>query len=96
MFSPLDHHLISLGWHLTPHARQRIHARGVRASDLIAALTRPEITYPTGPGGSRTVLTHGRLAIVAHAKTRNVLTVLLRTEELWDDEDCRAVFAASA
>lgn len=97
MFSPLDHHLTTLGWHLTPHARQRIHDRGVRVPDLVAALTHPEISYPTGPdGGGRSVLTHGRLAVVAQQEGRYVLTVLLRTEEVWDDADCRTAFAVPA
>jgi len=90
MFSPMDHHLRTLGWHLSPHAAERIHSRGIRPSQLVAALTSPDLTYPDR--GDQ-IQTFGRLAVVVNPRSRTILTVLVTGASRWDEHEARAIFA---
>ena len=91
MFSPMDCHVIALGWHLSPHARDRIRTRGVRASRLVEALKAPDVCYPSGGDQVRT---SGRLAVVVDPSSRTVLTVLLTGDSAWDEANARTLLRA--
>ena len=90
MLSPMDHHLSTVGWHLSPHAKERIQSRGIRMSQLITALTKPDLTYPDRGDEIRTA---GRLAVVVNPSSHTVLTVLVTGELPWSEQQARDVFA---
>lgn len=93
MFSPLDFHASTHGWRLSAHAKQRAYDRGVRVDRILAAVDDPELSYPSG---DLTILTRGRLAVLADLPSHTVVTLLLTGTEAWNDKDARAVFAPTA
>ncbi len=86
-------------WHFSPHAREHIDSRGFDPHRVVATCEGgPQITvtaYNYGPGRVRFVA--GDLVVIAvPPQTRQVITVLLRSQEQWDDEDARRASGVSA
>jgi len=72
------------GWHLTHHARQRAHERGLTEADLRLVLDDPDVTYTqSGYGPDRQVRQRGDYAVVINTVTRNVITVVYRSRQRW-------------
>jgi hypothetical protein len=68
------------------------HAHLSGRDDVLLAVADPEVTYNAydyGPG--RFVNQRGHLAVVVAPSTRTVITVLLRSDDDWNDEDAQVV-----
>ena len=80
----------TVGWRITGHARQRARSRGFGLRDVLLTAAGPDLAYEQsnyGPG--RWVHQRGDIGAVVHRSTKTVITVLLRSEVQWDDEDAR-------
>ena len=71
---------------LTWHARKRMHSLGFTIRDVANAITEPRWTRPNGPGHpADCMVSVGQdLLVVWNPRTREVLTVLLRTDEPYE------------
>lgn len=92
---PLPHiscpHLLR-GWHFSPHARENIDARGFDPHEVVAACLSPEITATACDRGlGRMRYVRGNLVVIAAPATRQIITVLLRSYDEWDNRDARLV-----
>ena len=72
------------GWRLTRHAQARAAEHGFDDVELLAALERPEVSYPqTYHGEMRQVRQESRVAVVVDPVRRVVVTVLFRSPAEW-------------
>lgn len=69
------------GWRLTRHAQARAAEHGFDDAELLAALERPEVSYPQT--NHRQVRQESRVAVVVDPVTRVVVTVLFRSPGEW-------------
>jgi hypothetical protein len=79
-------------WHFSHHARTRVDSRGFAPHEVLLAVTHPEITvtaFNYGPGRVRYV--RGDLVVVACPEASEIVTVLLHSQDEWDDNDARTV-----
>jgi hypothetical protein len=87
----------TLGWRMSRHAKEAAASRGFALTDVLLTAVQPDLRYtsePHGPG--REVRICGDLAVVVHAPTLTVITVLWHHEQEWTDEQARARRASSA
>lgn len=77
-------------WWLTAHAARAMVKRGFSRAEVMAAATRPEVTYPGSNGypGSdhREIRQAGRVALVLDKERLEIITVLKREIERWEDQ----------
>src|SRR4051812_30069677 len=79
---------VTLGWHLTRHARQAAANRGFGLSETLLTAARPDIRYTSSPyGPGREIRIRGDLAVAVHAPSRTVITVLWHREQEWTDAE---------
>jgi len=80
-------HEVTLGWHLTHHARCAADRRGYSLVDVLLTVQDPEVTYTqTNYGAGRVMAQRGRLAVAIDLPSRTIVTVLHRVNERWSDE----------
>jgi hypothetical protein len=82
----------SVGWRFSVHARDVVRRRGFDKEGVLLACVDPQVTYTAynyGPG--RSVHQRGHLAVVVDRRALVVVTVLLRTQQSWSDDDARRV-----
>jgi len=82
----------TIGWRLTPHAREVAMARGFGIEQVLLACIDPVITYTAydyGPG--RHVHQRDLVSVVVNPEARIVITVLLRACDDWTDADARRI-----
>lgn len=93
MFNPIDHQLLTHGWRLSVHARERLHQRGVPVTLLVRALTESDVSYPHD---GNTALVAGPLRVIVDLASRTIISLGPNaTQESWgDDLAARAVFAS--
>ena len=71
----------------TKHVLEKIQARDVTWGEIVEVIEKPEVIY--GPDfRGRKVLQRGTLTVVL-GRDGAVVTVLLRSEEQWDDTDMK-------
>lgn len=86
----------SIGWRVTAHARDAATRRGFSLREVLLAVAAPDLTYPQeNYGEGRALYRRGRVAVVVHAPSRTVITVLLNSADEWSDADCRESAAAA-
>ena len=70
---------------VSDHARERAVELGFSLDDLLWCVARPEQSYPCAgvEGRGRRINQRGDLAVVVDEPSHRVVTVLLRTPELW-------------
>lgn len=77
-------------WRLTWHARQTAARRKVSLAEVLAVIDQPEVSYAQPQrGASIRICQRGSLAVVINVVERSVITVLLRSQSRWTDEDVR-------
>lgn len=74
--------------HPTPHLIEKMAARKVTWGDVVDVIESPEVTHGPNSQG-RYVHQKGQLAVVV-TQQGAVITVLLRQEGQWTDEDMKA------
>jgi hypothetical protein len=85
------------GWRFCAHARENVDARGFWPLDVVDACESPEMTataFNYGPDRWRYV--RGHLVVIVNRTNRTVITVLLRSEDEWNDGDARAANRAAS
>lgn len=83
---------------LSRHASYRAGELGFSLDDIYRCIDRPEQTYtcPVRYGPDRRMYQRGIVSVVLHETTRTVITVLLRTGDMWQhDADARRAFLAA-
>src|SRR5262245_1516543 len=81
----------TLGWRLTRHAPTAADNRGFALGDVLITAAEPDVRYTKyhyGPG--REVRISGDLAVVVHAPSRTILTVLWHSQHEWTDAEARS------
>lgn len=73
-------------YHPTPHLVEKLKVRDVTWGNILDCLEHPEVVYPDKLDRKR--YQKGDLCVVANRKGA-VITVLLRKEDQWTDEDAR-------
>lgn len=71
----------------TPHAIDAMKDRDVQWAEVVEVVNRPEVIYGPDPKG-RKIYQKGKLGVVV-SRQDDVVTVLLRQEGQWDNEDAR-------
>lgn len=85
----------TLGWRLAGHARARAHARGFDLRDVLLTAADPEVSYEqSNYGEGRWMHQRGDIGVAVHLPSKTVITVLLRSEAEWNDDDARGRHAA--
>jgi hypothetical protein len=69
------------GWILTEHAKLRMQEMGLNRVAVGLVANDPEVTYTQGDRGWARVAQRGDLAVVFNPNTREILTVLWRSQE---------------
>lgn len=85
------------GWYFCAHARERVDDRGFWPLDVVDACESPEMTATASkyePDRRRHV--RGNLVVIVNPTDRTVITVLLRSEDEWNDGDARAANRAAS
>ncbi|MGY4644462.1 hypothetical protein [Cellulomonas sp. URHB0016] len=80
------------GWTFSTHAQRNIDARGFAPDDVVDACEHHEIAMTADnyePGRKRYV--RGELVVIAAPARLEIITVLLRSHESWNDADARKV-----
>ena len=85
----------SVGWRLTRHAEEAAAARGFTLAEVLLACEAPQVAYP-GYLPGRMVHQRDRVAVVVCPDSRTVITVLLRSNQPWTDDDARRANACAA
>ena len=78
------------GWWLSPHARAAVISRGFDPHEVIRVCEDPELSvtgYDYGPDRFRYV--RGNLVVIAAPQDRQIITVLLRSYQQWNNDDAR-------
>ena len=77
-------------WILIGHARSKLTTRAFTMDDVLRAVNDPWIIRTQeNYGANRQLRIRGQVAVAVEVRRRVILTVLLRTHELWTDEDAR-------
>lgn len=77
-------------WRPTKHAVAKMTARDVAWAEVMEVLQRPEVVYrDTRRSPRQQVMQRGDLAVVVDPADGAVITVLLRSDQQWDDADAR-------
>jgi hypothetical protein len=86
--SPLETELLrqSLGWRISPHARERAAQRGYTRQEVLCACVAPEVTHTSCRAGLL-VYKRGTVSVVVNPQAMAVVTVLHRSHEPWIDDD---------
>ena len=78
------------GWHFSRHARAAVDARGFDPHAVVEACANPEIratAFDYGDGRYR--CTRGDIVVIAVPQTSTIITVLLRSYEVWTNAEAR-------
>lgn len=78
------------GWWFSPHARAAVVSRGFDPHEVIRTCEEPEISvsgYDYGPDRFRYV--RGEMVVIAVPHSRQIVTVLLRSYQQWNNNDAR-------
>lgn len=84
----LGEKLMSADIYPTKHVREQMEARDVTWGEIVDIVEHPEVVYGPDPKG-RKIVQKGDLSIVL-APDGAIVTVLLREETAWDNEQARA------
>jgi hypothetical protein len=80
----------TLGWRMTRHAKEAAARRGFALADVLQATAHPDLRYTSEHYGSgREVRIRGDLAVVVHAPSLAIITVLWHHDRRWTDADAR-------
>lgn len=78
------------GWRFTQHARARVNARGFDPHEVVRACESPEIcTTAYDYGHDRFRYVRGKVVVIAVPDTAEIVTVLLRSYQQWNDTEAR-------
>ncbi len=80
------------GWRFSRHAQSAVDARRFTPHEVIEACERPEVAMSANDYGSgRMRFVRGRVVVIAVPARSEIITVLLRTYDTWDNADARQV-----
>ena len=81
----------SIGWRMSRHAQQMCRVRGISVLEVLLTVVDYEQSYTCeNYGRGRQVRQRGELAVVVAPENLVVITVLLRRQSSWTDEDARS------
>lgn len=71
----------------TPHLIERLRKRNITWAEVVDILDKPDVVYGPDPQGRRTMQKNDLCVVVSDKGA--VITVLLRQDEQWNDEEVR-------